>query len=882
MNESKQALGLRSLESLTGVVERVTFHNEQNGWSVLKVAPFGLKSGGLVTVVIHQAKVFAGATMEFWGHWVRHAKHGEQFRAYRATEKKPASTAALEKYLGSGLIRGVGPVIAKRIVNFFKEKTLEVFEGNMDQLMLVPGIAEKKLAQIKSSWEEHRSIRDVMLFLQNHGISTLFATKIYKTYGNQAIAVVQENPYRLAQDIYGIGFFSADKVALSLGFERTGSKRIAAAVKHVLSAAREEGHCYLTQEQIVEKVIEVLRESVASEVIKGIVTQLLQQNEIVKRELIVADGVVDCYYTKSLYYDEKKVAERVAFFVKKQVAIDMERIRHWIARYCDAKKITLSDEQEKAVSHIPGLGLSVLTGGPGCGKTTCTKVLVALLKAMGKKVVLAAPTGRAAQRMAEVMEDEAKTVHRLLEWDPGRGQFKRNEQFPLRVDFLVLDEASMLDVSLAAHLLQAIPDSAQILFIGDPDQLPSVGPGQVLSDLLGSSQVTCFRLTKIFRQAQSSSIVKYAHEMNRGMLPRIPSPIANPDLVALGHDCLFVDADEATQEQIKFIQQVKRVLHLAQDKDVPLILKRKGQVVGTLIKKSGHLEFHEGESLLPDVTDNSFDQAAWEIPEKFRHVDLVQLAQTAGVAQELQVILRKIHPFSTIHFGMTALDTVVRLMTKTIPQWLGRSVEVQVLSPQVRGSLGVHNLNEVLQREMNPEGPNKPQLVIGTRCFRLGDRVIQNRNNYDLGVFNGDIGRIVRVFPADLQMEVEFGGHEVRRVLYQSDALSELSLAYAITIHKSQGSEFPVVIIPVHSQHYAMLYRNLIYTALTRAKRLAVFVGLRQALFWAIRRVDHRERQTALRGLIEVLTKSGGRSTLINLGDPGDVGNLRSRINKKS
>lgn len=528
-----------NLERLVGIVERVTFHNEQNGWSVLKVSSFR-DPGRLATVLIHQAKVFAGATMEFWGSWGHHPKHGEQFKAVRAIEKKPASAAALEKYLGSGLIRGVGPATARKIVSHFKEKTLDVFESQIEDLMKVPGIAEKKLEQIKTSWAEHRAIRDVMIFLQGYGISTLFATKIYKTYGDKAIQVVSENPYRLAHDIYGIGFFSADKIALAMGFDRVGEPRMEAGIKHVLAASREEGHCFLTEKQIIRATLDLLREEIEPDRLTRALQNLLSSDQV-KRRMLSLEGseAESCFYSKGLYFDELTTATQVRNLLSRPISADPSRIRAWVSKYCEKEKIDLSDEQSTAVCGIPEKSFSILTGGPGCGKTTCTKVLVQLLKAMKKRVLLAAPTGRAAQRMSEVIGFEAKTIHRLLEWAPDKNGFKRDEKDLLQVDFLIVDETSMLDISLAACLLKAVPQGSQVLFIGDPDQLPAVGAGDVLSDLLKSAKVPRFRLTKVFRQAQSSSIIRFAHEINSGTVPRIISPLAQPQAFAEGHDCLF-------------------------------------------------------------------------------------------------------------------------------------------------------------------------------------------------------------------------------------------------------------------------------------------------------------------------------------------------------
>lgn len=840
-----------NLERLVGIVERVTFHNEQNGWSVLKVSSFR-DPGRLATVLIHQAKVFAGATMEFWGSWGHHPKHGEQFKAVRAIEKKPASAAALEKYLGSGLIRGVGPATARKIVSHFKEKTLDVFESQIEDLMKVPGIAEKKLEQIKTSWAEHRAIRDVMIFLQGYGISTLFATKIYKTYGDKAIQVVSENPYRLAHDIYGIGFFSADKIALAMGFDRVGEPRMEAGIKHVLAASREEGHCFLTEKQIIRTTLDLLREEIEPDRLTRALQNLLSSDQV-KRRMLSFEGseAESCFYSKGLYFDELTTATQVRNLLSRPISADPSRIRAWVSKYCEKEKIDLSDEQSTAVCGIPEKSFSILTGGPGCGKTTCTKVLVQLLKAMKKRVLLAAPTGRAAQRMSEVIGFEAKTIHRLLEWAPDKNGFKRDEKDLLQVDFLIVDETSMLDISLAACLLKAVPQGSQVLFIGDPDQLPAVGAGDVLSDLLKSAKVPRFRLTKVFRQAQSSSIIRFAHEINSGTVPRIISPLAQPQAFAEGHDCLFVDADEATQDQIKFLQRARYAIEQTIKNDRRHLLKMGEDWIGRLQKTSEGLEvdhLYRPE----DVTEESVRAPVLTVPVKYRHVDLAKLAQAETQTSELMSILKNIHPWSSLHYGLTAVETVVRLYTKTIPEWLGKDVEIQVLTPQVRGTLGTLNLNESLQRIANPESPLKNQVQIGSRTLRVGDRVIQNRNNYDLGVFNGDIGRIVTVDNENLTCEVRFFGGENRTVLFEKEDLSELSLAYGITIHKSQGSEFPVVIIPVLGQHFNMLFRNLIYTGLTRAKKLAVFVGSRKAFAMAIGQIDNRKRQTALSRLIPV------------------------------
>jgi len=836
-----------NLIRLSGIVERVTFHNPDNGWSVLKVSPFN-EPHKLATVVIHQAKVFAGSSMEFWGTWNNNPKYGDQFKAIRAIEKKPSTSAALEKYLGSGLIKGVGPKTATKIVKFFKDQTLQVFEENIDDLMKVPGIAEKKLLDIKNSWQEHKAIRDVMIFLQGHGISTLFAVKIFKTYGNSAISIVSRNPYQLAKDVYGIGFFSADKIALSMGFERDGEPRVEAGIKYVLASSREEGHCYLTEDQIITNTLELL-ESSTPEKIKLLLSSLLQANEIKKRILPDETGnKATAYYSNSLFFDEQYVATILKQWTMQSINVDLDRIKSWVERYSKKQAIILSDEQQSSIIGIAGDKFSILTGGPGCGKTTATKVLVNLLQVMQKRVVLTAPTGRAAQRMSEVIGFEAKTIHRLLEWAPDKNGFKKCEDDPLILDFLIVDECSMIDINLTAALLEAVPSHAQILFIGDPDQLPAVGAGNVLSDLLQTNCVPSYRLTKVFRQAEESMIIRYAHQINKGEVPKIESPFYQPQLWKEKVGCLFIDAEEATQEQLHFLYKAKTAIKKTIETGEEHLIQTDDKITGVMRRYNDDLVI---ENLLVQEFKDEYEIRApiFVIPNKFKHIDLQTVSKAEGIVEELKSIIKKVHPWSALYYGMTCLDVVLRLITKTIPEYFGKDIEVQVLTPQVRGSLGTLNLNMVIQNAVNPETQGKKQIQVGERIFREGDRVIQTRNNYDLGVFNGDIGRIKYIDLENYYCIIQFG--KQAPIKYERDDLTEISLAYGITIHKSQGSEFDAVIIPITTQHYKMLFRNLIYTGLTRAKLLCVFVGSRKALSLAVKQIDNRKRQTALTYLID-------------------------------
>ena len=810
-------------ESISGIVKRVTFHSVETGWSVLKITPFD-KPREEIAVTVHQSKVFAGATMDFYGQWVNHPTYGRQFKAQRVEEQKPASAHALEKYLGSGLIKGVGPKTARKIVKHFGPDTMAVFEHDIDKLTEVEGIAERKLVSIARAWQEHQHIREVMMFLQSHGISTLFAVKIFKTYGQDAIRLVEENPYRLAQDIYGIGFLSADRVALSLGTAQDASTRIQAGISHVLQSAREEGHCYLTQEQIVEQTKSLL--SIGSEErILDELQQLAKSDELKIRQLAHPDGKITAYYAPSLYHDETYVAQRTQQLVRAGLTSPPpdERVRSWVTRYCEKHELQLSDEQQEAVRRVVTEPLSILTGGPGCGKTTTTRVIVALLRAMKKEVLLAAPTGRAAQRMGEVIGQEAKTLHRLLDWNPAYGGFRHNEEVPLAGDFLIVDETSMLDIHLAASVFRAIPEGTQVLLIGDADQLPSVGAGNVLQDLIASDMVPVAQLTQVFRQAQQSQIIRYAHQINASQVPDVGSPFRTPALWQQ-HDCLFVDSEEATQEQLRFIKRIKRLSDSLPDLEASL-----------LEEPNDAVEAYQARQPLV-------------IPDKFQHVDLNELAVAEQHSEELKAVLQRVHPFSSLHWGYSAVAMVEKLYCDIIPKYHGADTEIQILSPMTKGSLGTHHLNETIQQAVNPAQLGKAQLQIGGRLFREGDRVIQRRNNYTLNVFNGDIGKIIQLDSESMSGIVAFA--DDKEIAYEREHLPELELAYAITIHKSQGSEFGAVILPLLPQHFTMLYRNLLYTGLTRARKLAVLVGSRWALRRAVDQQNTALRQTALRGLL--------------------------------
>ncbi len=842
------------METFIGIVQRVTYHNPENGWTVLRVNPV-ISPHEVKTVTIHQANVFAGATMEFEGEWLQHAKFGEQFKAHNVIEKKPASASALEKYIGSGLIYGVGPKIAKRIVKYFGKETLDIFENNMERLREVPGIAQTKLEQITSSWTEHREIRNVMLFLQEYGVSTLFAVKIFKKYGNDAIKIVQDNPYQLSKDIYGIGFFSADSIALSMGIEKDSPLRIRAAIAHVLAASRDQGHCYLEFEHINKEVEKLLKQDL-KELVETEVLGMEKDNEL-KTRMKKSENPVKCYYSKTLYYDELHTAEIVKKFIGQKVEVDIGRVEKWLSKYNGEQKFPLSDEQYQAVVGVTQHAFSILTGGPGCGKTTTTKALVKLLKAMKKRITLAAPTGRAAQRMSEVIGDDSKTIHRLLVWQPVSGQFRKNQEEQLETDFIIIDECSMLDISLAANLLKAIPSSAQVLFIGDANQLPSVGAGNVLGDLIDSRKVPLFQLAKVFRQAQKSQIIKYAHQINKGTIPRIESPINQPGIWREEMDCLFFDSEEATKDQMNFIKKIRfSMKNVIENEGVAFVKESTPDDIEDTYKSVMLEDDYYIESTSPQEIEEIRKQGVrsyiFSVPKDFLHANINTLLKSDTDASALREVLNTIHPWSSLHYGFTASEMIVRLYSQTIEQRVGKGIEVQILSPMTVGSLGTRNLNQLVQATFNTENINKPVLQMGDRIFRLGDRVLQRRNNYNLEVFNGDIGEIISIDNLEMNLTVTYkSGTESRNVHYVKQDILDLDLAYAITIHKSQGSEFDVVIIPLVMQHFTMLYRNLIYTALTRAKKMAIFVGTRKALGIAVKNIDNRTRKTMLKVIIQ-------------------------------
>ncbi len=722
------------VESLQGVVERLTYHAEESGYTVARLkAP---RTRELITIVGNFANIQAGQTLQMQGIWREHPKYGPQFQVSQYQEAKPATITGIERYLGSGLIKGVGPVTAKRIVNHFGLDTLTIIENHIERLVEVPGIAKKRVQMIQETWQEQKAIKEVMIFLQGHGVSTTYAVKIFKQYGNDAIARVSENPYRLATDVYGIGFVIADAIARNLGVHPNSEFRYRAGIRHVLSEASEEGHCFLPQSELVERTVERLAlpgHRIHPEDIESLtITMSLDEELFLQGGPGHWQGQFLCY-APPFFRSEKGMANRIKRLLAHRVAVDAAQVERWMERFTADSGITLSTEQKQAVRMAATHRLLILTGGPGVGKSFTCRTIVALWKAMGKSVALASPTGRAAQRLSELTGEEAKTIHRLLEFAPKNGKFKRDPENPIPAGAIVADECSMLDLFLAHSLIKATAPSTHLLLVGDIDQLPSVGPGAVLQDLITSEQVPVARLTQVFRQAQTSAIVTNAHRINQGDLPQL-EPVSN----APKTDFLWFDAEEPEQ-------------------------------------------------------------------------------------------------------GVAAIRDI---MTHLMPQ-LGYSpaTDVQVLCPMIKGEVGTRNLNQVLQQVLNPPSPQKAEITRGGITFRVGDRILQQRNGYTHEVFNGDLGVVTAINIEELEVTVQFGN---RQVVYDRNDPDAIALAFAITIHKSQGSEYPVVIVPVFMQHYIMLSRNLLYTAVTRARKLVILVDSQTAIGLAVKQVKDPQRYTLL------------------------------------
>jgi len=713
--------------TLEGVLERVVFANEENAWSVVRLKVQGRADP--VTAVGNLLGVQPGESLRLTGSWIQDPKYGRQLRIASYVTVAPATLAGIEKYLGSGLIQGIGKALASRLVQCFGQATLEVIEGQPERLREVEGIGPQRAAAILRAWAEQRDIKEVMVFLQSHGVSTHYAIKIYKVYGPAAVSLVRDNPYRLATDIHGIGFKTADKIAAALGTSPDAPQRIEAGTLYLLGQAADRGHVHLPRRELLEEARELLgAEPWRAE---QALAALAAQDRVVVEPLAAApaDPAEAAVSLKALYTAEEGVAARLhALLVQPSLPfeIDVDRALEWFEK---SEKVALAPQQRQAIRAGLTRKVLVVTGGPGTGKTTLVRGIVRILEKKGQKVLLAAPTGRAAKRLAEATGGEATTLHRLLEFDPRSRAFTRNREHPLSCDLLIVDEASMLDTVLAYHLLRALPDNGRIILVGDVDQLPSVGPGRVLADVIRSGTVEVVRLTEIFRQAERSLIVVNAHRVNQGNMPVLESVDSDGD---------FFFIERRTPEEI--------------------------------------------------------------------------------------------------------VETIAQLVAKRIPARFGFDPveQIQVLTPRNRGPLGTESLNAKLRDLLNPAGPT---INRGGQSLRVGDKVMQIRNNYDLEVFNGDIGRIAAIDEEEQLLRLALDGREVT---YEFASLDELVPAYACTIHKSQGSEYPCVVIPLHSTHYLMLQRNLLYTAITRAKRLVVLVGEERALRTAVANRRVRARHTRL------------------------------------
>ncbi len=730
--QNQQSNATPKYETITGVVERLTYYSQESGYTVARMKCSGMSE--LTTITGNFADIQPGQTLQLTGFWREHPQYGAQFQVTQYKETKPATLTGMEKYLGSGLIKGVGPVTARRIVTHFGLETLDIIENQIHRLTEVKGIAKKRISMIQRAWEAQKAIKEVMVFLQGHGVSTTYAVKIFKQYGDSAIATVTQNPYQLAADIYGIGFITADKIARSLGVPRDSEFRYRAGITHVLGEAASDGHCYLPQSELIERAIALLTtddHQPPEEAFTQILQKMALADELIREKS--EEKMLLCY-KPSFFYTEQNLAQLLQKRLVLPINPDIPRVRAWMERFTKSRNIQLSEQQQQAVEMAAYSRVTILTGGPGTGKSFAVGTIVSLWKAMGKSIALAAPTGRAAQRLSEMTGLEAKTIHRLLEFDPKTMGFKRDSNNPLPQRAIVIDEASMLDLFLAYSVVQALSENAQLLLVGDIDQLPSVGPGNVLADLINSGKVPVVRLTQVFRQAQQSAIITAAHQINRGHYPTMEPLSDNPT-----SDCLW------------------------------------------------HGGGHEPEH---------------------------------------------------------GIQVICELINGLIPQ-LGFNpiTDVQVLCPMTRGIIGTRNLNGVLQQLINPPAPDKVEITRGGMTLRVGDRTIQQTNDYNREVFNGDVGFITSIDTEEQEVTVRY---LERDVVYDYADLNEITLAWSVSIHKSQGSEYPVVILPLYTQHYVMLTRNLFYTGLTRAKKLAIVIGSKKAIGLALRSTEKQQRYTQL------------------------------------
>jgi exodeoxyribonuclease V alpha subunit len=714
---------LPTTETLAGSIERVTFHSEQSGFCVLRVKVKGFRD--LITVVGKAGSVNAGEYIDCHGRWLNDREHGLQFKAHAITSAPPSTQEGMEKYLGSGMVRGIGPHFAKKLVEAFGDQVFEVIENQPERLIELPGIGPKRQSKVVSGWADQKVIREIMVFLRSNGVGTAHAVRIYKTYRENSVNMIMENPYRLALDIHGIGFKTADDIAQSLGIPKDSMIRAQAGVRHALQELSTEGHCAAKEKTLIPLVSELL--DVPTKLSQEAIEKEVEEENLI-RELIDEQT---CLFLTPLQRAEKGVANHLRRLQKGShlwSGIQLDKAIPWVEKI---NAIKLSDSQKEAIHLVFKNKVSIITGGPGVGKTTLINSLLKIMVEKKSRVRLCAPTGRAAKRLSESTGLDARTIHRLLEFNPKSFGFLRGVDNPLETDLLVIDEVSMVDIVLMNQLLRSVPDSAMVLMVGDVDQLPSVGPGAVLSDIIKSGKIPTARLVEIFRQAQHSKIITNAHRINQGKLP------LNEDGASGLTDFYFIadDTPEGIQEKL-------------------------------------------------------FNIISERIPKRFG--------------------------FHPVH-------------------------DVQVITPLNRGSLGTRSLNMELQKLLNSN--SEPKITHFGWTYSPEDKVIQIVNNYQKLVFNGDIGRIKSIDLEEGVLFVDFDGSEIE---YGFNELDELVLAYAITVHKSQGSEYPVVIIPLSTQHYLMLERNLLYTAVTRGKKLVIIIGQKKALKISVQKKQSQHRLTNL------------------------------------
>jgi len=711
--------------SVSGTINRIVFHNDETGWTVLSLEVVEDTNVTAVGIMLSPA---VSESVRLGGQWETHRRYGRQFRFSNYQLLRPTTVEGIKRYLSGDLVSGVGPKLAGALVEKFGEQTLTILDEAPERLQEVSGIGPHRAEALTTSWQRHRQMHEVMIFLRQHGIGAALATRIYNRYGPQAVELIEQRPYRLAREIRGIGFATADKIARSVGIPRDDPQRRQAALLHILAAASDNGHFFLPRPELLGPAAHLL----------GLDEQLLELSlaELEVQEEVQIDSSDEqvAVYLPEMLAAERDVARRLSAIVDDfaETAPDRGQIEQWLQRRTSLGELPLTEEQQSALSKALPSGLSVITGGPGTGKTTIIRAFAEACASLGRRVALASPTGRAAKRLEQMTGREASTIHRLLSYDPYQHRFRHGPGNPLPIDTLVVDEASMLDVLLARDLLQALAPGTQLVLVGDADQLPSVGPGNLLRDLVESGAVSVCHLTTIHRQQAGSLLVQNAHRINRGEAPYLPTGKGWQ-----GEDCVFVEEDDPEEAGRRVVQMVA--------------------------EKLPKLDFS------PD--------------------------------------------------------------------------DIQVITPLHRGPIGVRALNTALQQRLNPPQEAKVQVERGETVLRTGDRVLQTVNNYDKSVYNGDIGRIVAIDVEQETLRVRFDQAEV---VYDFSELNELELAYALTIHKSQGSEYPAVVVVMHSSHYIMLQRNLLYTALTRAERMACLVGNRRGIYKAINTASERRRYTRL------------------------------------